>query len=260
VNRSIRNIYYIAKVSAFEFIRDKILYAALVIAGLLVALSFLLASMSLYEQDKLVADFGYTALTISLLFISVIAGSYLIPNEIERSTIHQVLVRPVQRGQFLVGKFLSIVFVNFVYTLLFGVVLFLLLAEVGMKHFEVHAMILMQIFSESVLVLAAAILFSIYVRPLIALVMGIVIYLAGHWLGDLEYFAQKSQDEYLKTLAAVFRQVIPNLYRYNWKSFIVLTESASFNMSLSSMLLYYSSWVCIFLIIASMGFRKRDLI
>src|ERR1043165_5772481 len=41
--------------------------------------------------------------------IAIVLTVYMIPNEIERRTIYTILSKPVQRWQFLVGKFLGAV-------------------------------------------------------------------------------------------------------------------------------------------------------
>ena len=102
-------VFTLAKTTLQEMLREKVFSIVLLIAVALLGLSFLLGALSFAEQRKILADFGFLAIEIGLLGVSLFSGSYLISKEIEKQTCLLILSRPVSRQQFILGKILGVV-------------------------------------------------------------------------------------------------------------------------------------------------------
>src|SRR5436305_70886 len=103
-----RAIYVIAVNTFHEIIRDRILYGILVFALLLIGISLALGQLSFAEQSRISANFGFTGIHLAAAILAIFIGSSLVSREIEKRTIMTLLVRPLSRTQFIIGKFLGL--------------------------------------------------------------------------------------------------------------------------------------------------------
>src|SRR5688500_2840763 len=89
-----------------DSVRDKVLYGIVVFAVLLIATSFLIGQLTAGQDLKIIKDLGLAAMSIFGLFIAIFIGIGLIAREIDRRSIYAILAKPVQRHEFIVGKYL----------------------------------------------------------------------------------------------------------------------------------------------------------
>ena len=69
-----RVILVIALNTYRELIRDRILYGLLVFSFLLIAVSLALGQLSFDEQSRISINFGFTAIHLSVMIISIFLG------------------------------------------------------------------------------------------------------------------------------------------------------------------------------------------
>lgn len=250
----------LAQTTFREMMHEKIFAMVLVLAALVLALSFALGALSFSEQQKILADFGFLAIELSCLIISAFFGSYVIAREIEKQTCLLILSRPVSRGEFIFAKFLGVMILNFLIVLSLTVLLALLL-EVWEKPGQIYniALIALSIFLKSAIVTALAFALSQVVRPVIALMFTVVIYLLGHWLEDLRFFALKSKEGGLRLLVDILDWICPNFYKMNWKSWYFL-ENTPTNLEVSWAIVHSFGWILILVVWMQILFRRKDIV
>jgi Cu-processing system permease protein len=253
----LRPILIIAKNTFREIIRDRILYGMVVFALLLIAFSMALGTLSFGEQRKISADFGFTAIHISSIILSIFVGSTLVSKEIEKKTILTLLARPISRLQFLLGKSLGLIYV--ISVVMFGLtcVLLLLFSQMGLGLNGLFLIGLWGIMLESLILLSLALLFSCLARPILVVSYSLGIFLIGHWVNDLVYFANKSSDQVLRFVGLKVSKLLPNLEYMNWRSLYVYEESIEAAVVLR-VTAYSLIWAAIFLLLAVWLTRKRD--
>src|SRR3954466_5864287 len=91
-----------------DSIRDKVLYSIVAFAVLLIASSLLMAQLTAGQDVKIIKDLGLAAMSLFGLFIAIFIGIGLVAREIERRSIYAVLVKPVERHEFIIGKYLGL--------------------------------------------------------------------------------------------------------------------------------------------------------
>lgn len=91
-----------------EAIRRKWMTAMLAFALVMLGLSTFFTWMQPGEEEKFLRDFGMGFTVIITLLMAIFLGVALVPPEIERRTIFTILSKPVDRLQFLLGKFLGL--------------------------------------------------------------------------------------------------------------------------------------------------------
>lgn len=91
-----------------EAVRDRVLYAVLGLAFGVLLFTLALAELSLNQQERVVHDLGLASISFFAVVVAVFLGSSLVYKEIERKTLYVILPKPIQRHEFLLGKYLGI--------------------------------------------------------------------------------------------------------------------------------------------------------
>lgn len=254
-----RPIKIIALNTFREIIRDRILYGIVVFALLLISVSLALGELSFAEQARISANFGFAGIQMSVAVLAIFAGSTLVSREIEKQTVMTLLAKPVSRSQFLVGKFTGLSLVAFVILLGLAVVLALLLLYLGLAIEGTFFVALIGILFEALLLIATAMFFGSFSRPMMTVVFAVSVFLIGHWIDSLQFFIKKSESSSFKFLGRTIAEVIPNLERFNWRSAPVYGTSIPMNEVLS-VAAYGIGWVIALMAFTSLIFRRRDFV
>ena len=216
-------IWLIASGTYGEARRRKILNVFLVVALAMLVMGFAFASFQPSEEIVIIKSLGLGVIGLAGVFISVILGIRLIPDEIERRTIYTILSKPVRRYQFLCGKFLGGVLTVLANVALMGVA-FIILAylkehSVVRDVFSVGLGVLM-IFLQLTLVGAVALFFSVFVSPVVNFFLTFAVYL----LGATDIFgtlAEGASSPLIKAPCALLHAIIPGFSNYNIQNPII---------------------------------------
>jgi ABC-type transport system involved in multi-copper enzyme maturation permease subunit len=238
-------------------IRERLFIVVIFMAALLFALSLLLGALSFSEQQRIMADLGFTAIEVASVGISLFAGAFLISKEIEKQTLLLVLARPISRDQFLMGKVSGIIALNTFLILALGVVLYVLLESA--PSVVNLATILLGIWFKSIIGLALVIFFSVVVRPILALLMSFGLLLLGEWIPDLQFFAEKSKDHFFINAMKGVTWITPNLFRFNWKSHYFLENGFQID-DVVWMISHSVGWILVVFVAACIIFRRKDIV
>ncbi len=101
-------VWHIAINTFRESVRDRVLYVIAFFALLLIAGSQGLGWVSVGEQTQIVAHFSLAVMSVFGALVAVFVGTGLIFKEIEKRTIYTILSKPVERWQFVIGKFVGL--------------------------------------------------------------------------------------------------------------------------------------------------------
>jgi ABC-type transport system involved in multi-copper enzyme maturation permease subunit len=105
-----------------EAVRDRVLYGVLGVATFVLLFTLVLAEVSLDQEQRIVLDVGLASISMFSVLASVFLGSSLLYKEIERKTLYVILPKPIQRYEFLLGKYVGIVLTVAVFIALQGAV------------------------------------------------------------------------------------------------------------------------------------------
>src|SRR6266850_1355507 len=92
-----------------ESVRDKVLYNLVFFAILLMGASYLIGQLTAGQDVKIIKDLGLAATSVFGLFIAVFIGIGLVSKEVERRSIYNLISKPVNRYQVLLGKYAGLV-------------------------------------------------------------------------------------------------------------------------------------------------------
>lgn len=253
------SILVIAKNTYREIIRDRILYGIVVFALFLIGLSLILGELSFLEQVRISANFGLAGIQLGSSILAVFIGSSLVAKEIEKQTILTLLARPITRTQFLLGKYIGLVMVILTVMTGLAVVLSVVLGFLG---FEIQGSFFVALFGivlEALLLIALAMFFGAFARPVMTVIFTGSVFLIGHWVGSLEYFIEKSKSGAFKATAGVIRSLVPDLEKFNWRSAPIYSDVISL-AEIVGAVAYGLGWVLVLLSLTSIIFRRRDFV
>ncbi len=253
-----RPIWVLAVNTYKEVIRDRILYALLLFAILLIGLSLALGQLSFAEQARISANFGLSAIHLSAVVLAIFVGSNLVSKEIEKKTILTILVRPISRLQFILGKALGLGLLILTMILGLAVVLTLIFLGLGLSVNVRLGLVLLGLLAEAMVLLGFTLVFSMFTKPLLVVCFSVGLFLIGHWQSSLSFFAQKSQGGILVPVSWLVSTFLPNLERLNWKSLVIYDVPLDGYAKMLS-LTYAFSWFAVCVVLATLLFKRKDV-
>src|SRR3990170_4537545 len=102
-------IVSIAQNTFKECLRDKVLYNLVIFAVLIIASSLVLSSITIGDVKQIIINLGLSTLSIFGTLISIFIGIQLVHKEIDKKTIYSLLAKPVARYEFILGKYLGLI-------------------------------------------------------------------------------------------------------------------------------------------------------
>jgi ABC-type transport system involved in multi-copper enzyme maturation permease subunit len=201
-----------------ETVRNKILYAILAFALLVIGLSWFLANLSVGEVMRIIVDVGLASIQFFGVVMAVFIGITLVNQEMEKRTVYLILSKPVRRWEFIVGKAAGLSGTLALITLVMAIVLFLVHRAYGGKPEPGIFIACAGIYMELVLLICLASLFSTFTTPVLSAIFTLAMFLVGHVSRDLLYFGGGSDMPAVRWLSKGIFYALPNLEIFNWKN------------------------------------------
>lgn len=199
----------IASTTFHEAIRRRWMAALLAFALVMLGLSTFFTWMQPGEEEKFLRDFGMGFVVIITLLMAIFLGVALVPPEIERRTIFTVLSKPVDRLEFLIGKFLGLSMTLFLNLFLLSIMFLLSYAlfKIRREGFggamaivpETHPGLVFDLlnlaralalqYGQLLIMSALALMLSLIVTNITAIVFCFVVYFGGQGTSFLEHLS-----------------------------------------------------------------------
>ena len=252
------HVWPIAVHTVREAIRNKLLYTLLAFSVLVIAAAVVIASLSYVEGHRIIQDIGLASIRLFSLGIAVFVGVGLIHGEVERRTIYVILSKSVSRADFLLGKFLGLLLTVWLQVGLMALAFGAVSLCTGAPLDGGHALALLLIAGELIVLVALATFFSSFTTPMLASLFTLGIWAAGQLSRDLLALAQQGDDPRLVTVARVLHRTLPDLASFD------LTLQAVHGLPIAASevglpLLYGAGYASVLLIAAVAVFQRRDL-
>lgn len=222
-----RVIWSIATTTVGEAIRRKVLLVILLIGVLFLAIAPGLGVLSARQEDTVLKSMMLGIIQLTSAVIAVVLTVYMLPNEIERRTIYTILSKPVQRWQFLIGKYFGAVLALGLMMALMSVVLVFVYSfqSPNFSFGNVGEIVKAPAFYfiQMSLLAAVGIFFSTFVSPLVNFFLTGGIYLVGSLFSTV--FETLSQNPNVpglaKNAAVAINFLLPNFNYYNIQNPII---------------------------------------
>lgn len=221
-----RPILSIASTTVGEAIRRRVLLIILLIGTLFLFVAPGLGVLSARSETTVLRGMMLGIIQLTSAVIAIVLTVYMLPNEIERRTIYTILSKPVQRWQFLVGKYLGAVLALALMMALMSVVMILMYWFQQKPPLDQIIDLLkapLMYFVQMSLLAAVAIFFSTFVTPLVNFFLTGGLYLLGSLFNP--FFETVSSNPNTPAIAKIFAQlvnvVLPNFANYNVQNPII---------------------------------------
>ncbi|MCB0378894.1 MAG: ABC transporter permease [Bdellovibrionales bacterium] len=252
-------IRVVAKNTYLEVIRDRVLYVLVMFAVVFLGLCFAIGQLSYDEIFRLSMSMGLAGIHICFIGLTIFLGSAFFYREIESKTIYTIVVRPISRSQYLLGKYLGLLAVLSVLLLGFILAFTLIQLLMGLPILATTYSSFLGVFLESALLLTVTFFFSSISKPFIAITTTVCFFLIGHWVSSLDALVAKSDSAVFYVAGNVIVRAFPQLEALNWRPFAIAKvhvglEDLSFGIYLTL------AWSLLFFILSVMIFRRKDLV
>ncbi len=244
-----------------EAVRDRVLYSLLFFALLMIAAAILVGQISIGIENLVIINLGLAAISIIGLLMALFIGVGLVYKEMDKRTLYSVLSKPIQRWEFLVGKFAGLLLTLAVNTAFMTVGLAAALLYVKHPFAEADVAILVAVYFillKLAVLTALALFFSCFSTPLLSILFTAGLYVAGLFASDIRTFAHITGSSGLDATAVAFSYLIPNFNNFN------VTAAAAYGRTVPARLvlentLYAAVYVAVVLLAASAAFSRRNL-
>ena len=241
-----------------ETVRDKVLYNLVLFALIMIAGSYILGQISIYQEVKIIKDLGLAAIAIFGTVIAIFIGVGLVSKEIDKRSLYALLPKPITRTQFILGKYTGLCLTLAVNVIIMSAGLYALLYYMtgGFEPALLKAIYL--IYLGLALVTAIALLFSTFTSSVLSIVFTGFIYVAGHFSAELKNLQTLVESDWLPRITRVFYYVLPNFRNFDVKARVVAGDPVPATL-LGHSTAYAGVYIVLLLIIASVVFGRRNL-
>jgi ABC-type transport system involved in multi-copper enzyme maturation permease subunit len=256
-------IWAIALNTFREAARIRVLYGIIVLVVGANLFAIALGEMSLHESARVARDVGLAGISLFGSLTAIFLGVFLLYGEVQRRTIHSIVSKPIERWEFVVGKYLGMALVLTVLVALFSVAMIALLAwqHVAMSMAVVEAIVLAWV--EVLTVAAIAIFFSSFSTPFLSGIFALAMWLIGRVTPDI-ILATKSAATWIHTTARVALEIVPDIHLFSPSGRVIDGAQVSVHgdfvswgyVAMAS--LHGLGWIVGLLALACLLFHRRD--
>lgn len=265
---NIRHIIRIASITFEESYRKKFLYILLFLSAIIMISAFLFDPFNIGVQPPVLLDICLTALGFFGLVLTFALFLTAIPNEIEKKTLYPLITKPINRSDYLWGKYLGnmgMIFINlFVITLeIVFLINKIIPPDVPMSERIPTLMTIfwtaLLIFVECGVVGSLIVFFSPFMSYPVNLVLTILLYISGNVSqAYINYLAAEKTTALGASLAIILKYLLPNFEYFHIKNSVVHSYIIDPNY-VSGATVYGFMYILIVMLIADILFQRKDL-
>jgi len=253
-----------------ESVRDKVLYNLVLFAVLMIGASYLIGQLTAGQDVKIIKDLGLAASSVFGLFIAVFIGVGLVWKEVDRRSVYNLLVKPLRRHEFIVGKFLGLALTLFVNIAVMAAALYAVLALMnwmnpGLGRAAIEAPVLdpqllkafALLYVQLLVVTSVALFFSTFSGPMLSAAFTFGLYIVGHFNADLAHFESVVKSAAAAWLGKALYYALPNLAPFDVKAAVVHGQPVSaayVGLTAGYGLLYAGAMIALAILV----FSRRD--
>jgi len=242
--------------------RRRVMWIFLIIGVFLIALGPVFGFLNPRESTVVLKSLGLAAILLAGLFITIVTCIYLIPVEIERRTIYTVLSKPVQRYEFVLGKFLGGFTTVFINVAAMGAVFVAMMWFQTHKSSEVTLIFqgVLMTFFQLLLLAALTVFFSTFATPVVNFFLSFGIFLVGN-LPSVTDSLTTSRLAVTRIAGLAIYYLLPHFGNFNMQNKIIHPESeiTNTNMFMIQNVEYALIYSAVLLTLGIVIFDRREV-
>lgn len=262
-----RAILAIAGTTIGEAIRRRVLLVILLVGLLFLVIAPGLNFLTPRQEQTVLIAMTLGIIQITSAVIAVVLTVYMIPNEIERRTIYTILSKPVNRWQFLIGKYLGAVGALGIMMLLMTTTLLVVFAILqNARSVEAIATLAkppVMFFLQMSLLAAVAVFFSTFVTPVVNFFLSGGVYLVGSLFNSVfqSIATDKDTPALVQAAGRLIHTIVPNFANFSVQNPVINQTQQIRNEGIYflSNLAYALVYIVILLLAGIMIFDRREV-
>ncbi|MCX5741687.1 MAG: ABC transporter permease subunit [Proteobacteria bacterium] len=261
----IGRIWAIALNTFREAARIRVLYGILVLVVGANLLALVLGEMAVHDESRVARDIGLAGISLFGSLTAIFLGVFLLYTEVQRRTIHAIVSKPIERWEFVVGKYLGMALVLSVLVVVFGLAMGgMLLWQGGGVTAAVGKALILSWF-EVLVVAALAIFFSSFSTPFLSGIFALALWVIGRVTPDIERATQAASPA-ISAVTKVVLRIVPDLHLFSVSGRSLDGNAVSVHgdfvpwsyVGLAS--LHGIGWIVWLLAFAAVLFHRRDFV
>lgn len=255
-----RRILAVADYIFKQSFRNRMLNVLVVFAILTIGFSVVISSLAQETEIKMVKDFGLFSISIFAFFTLLLSITIQMFEETELKTISMVIVKPINRYEYLTGKYLGICATIFMNVFFMLVALLFVINISGGDPWDPRLILsVFYSFLGTAMLSSVALLLAVVATNVPTCVIFLLLfYVLGHLTIHLKNIAMLSESAFFKTVADIIYYSVPNFEAFNLKDKIYSYDGFFAPEYLVLSLLYTLTYSVFALIIASHLFSKKE--
>jgi len=249
--------------------RDRILYILIFFALLIISSSLVFSTISAEQCNKIVKDFGLTSISVFGVMISIFLGTGLVYKEIEKNTVYNIFSKPLERYQFILGKYLGLAITVLVITFCMALILFIVVLYVELPnsdfiiyyykghYFKEFFLAIYFEYLEFLIIIGIAMVFSSFTTPVLSIILTTLAFFMGRFSADIRLFAEQVRNPIVNYLCEVLYRVIPNLEKLNFRSEAVYGGEVSLTLILNTTF-YATIYSSVLILLTIVIFQRKE--
>jgi Cu-processing system permease protein len=207
-------IWAIALNTFREAVRIRVLYGILILVVGANLFAIVLGQMAVGEQARVARDVGLAGISLFGALTAIYLGVAMLYAEVQRRTVHSIVSKPIERWEFVVGKYLGM---GLTLTALVGLftlamVALLLVQGVAITTAVLEAVVLA--WFEVLTVAAIAVFFSSFSTPFLSGIFALGLFVLGRVTPDMEHAIKSAEAPWIRSILRVALQVVPDLHLF----------------------------------------------
>lgn len=210
----IGRIWAIALNTFREAVRIRVLYGILVLVVGANLMSLAVGQLAATTDEARVArDIGLAGISLFGSLTAIVLGVLLLYTEVSRRTIHAIVAKPIERWEFVVGKYAGMALVLTVLVAVFAAAMAGALAWQGVAVTAAVGKAIALAWLEVLVVAAIAIFFSSFSTPFLSGIFALGVWAIGRVTPDLERAAEAGAPA-LRWTAKLAALIVPDLHLF----------------------------------------------
>jgi hypothetical protein len=198
-----------------EAARIRVLYGIAVVVLGANLLAIVLAEMSIRDQARVARDIGLAGISLFGSLTAIFLGVFLLYTEVQRRTIHAIVSKPIERWEFVIGKYAGMALVL---TVLVGLFALAMIAQLVFQDVPITAAVVKAIvlaWFEVLIVAALAIFFSSFSSPFLSGLFALALFVIGRLTPDVQAAADRAESAWIRTVARGALEIVPDLHLFS---------------------------------------------
>ena len=257
-------IYAIALNTFREAIRKRFLIAILILVVGVNLFASVLGEMSLHEEARVARDIGLFSISFFGSITAIILGVLLLYGEVQRRTIHTILSKPIERYEFVLGKYLGMAFTLGLLVALFALAMTGILFVRDLEVTSAMGKAVVLSYMEVMVVAAIAILFSSFSSPVLSGVFTLGIWFIGNRTPEMAQIIGSDDGGGFRAVARAALYIVPDLHAFSISGSALDGEYVSVHGDfvswgyVSTAVGHGALYIAVLLILAAVIFSRRD--